>query len=231
MIPKLSLSQWGNLVLLSLCLILLLDHCLKGNQISRLTQEKNFLSDTMKTYKDKEGLNHSSIRVSTLSQSDLNQLQPGLLKEISRKTTVKPSGIKSYINAASETTQELRTYTIIHDTVYAGNDFAPSFKYHDKWIDIEGELLEDTVNLKYTIRDSLWFVTYWKHSGLFNKNLLIDGYSSDPNTKLTGIKAISLDKENNPVRLSLGPVLSMSLQNGQVKPTLGFGIQYNLIRF
>ncbi|HLZ89961.1 MAG TPA: DUF6549 family protein [Puia sp.] len=217
--------------MLGICCFLLLDRCGKQRTIAQLQNEKAFLTDTVVTYIDAGGLEHAAIPERTLTPSQVKALLPDQVKSLTGKLNAKISDFNNLVTATTQTSQVIETPTIAHDTVYAAGDFAPGFHYHDQWIDIEGTVLKDTVDLKYTIRDSLWFSTYWKRTGWFNKELLLDGFSADPHTTVTGIKGISLDKERRPVRLSLGPVFSYSLINGAFKPTVGVGLQYNLIRF
>ena len=227
---RLSLTQCIIIALCAVCCFLIFDRCKNQRTITQLSNEKAFIHDTVETYTDLNGLEHAAIPEVTLTASEVKSLLPAQSKSLTAKLGANLSDFKNLVTATTETTQSIETSAIVHDTVYAGNNTA-SFHYHDAWIDITGTVLKDTVDLKYSVRDSLWFSTYWKHTGLFKKELLMDGFSADPNTSLTGIKGISLDKERRPVRLSLGPVISYSLIGGQFKPTLGVGLQYNLIRF
>jgi hypothetical protein len=228
---RISLSQLLTIALVAVCCLLLLDRCGMQRKVAKLQNEKVYLHDTVETYLDAAGLEHSQIPEPTLTPSEVKDLLPEQAKSLSGKLGEKASDFKNLVTATTQTSQDIATPTIIHDTVYAGSDFAPGFHYRDQWIDIEGTVLKDTVDLKYTIRDSLWFTTYWKRTGWFSKELLLDGFSSDPHTNITGIKGINLDQERRPVRLSFGPVISYGLVNGQFKTTIGVGLQYNLIRF
>ena len=227
---NLSPSQWGVLALAIICCLLLFDRCGKQKTIAQLNNEKAFLHDTVETYVDAGGLEHAAIPERTLTASEVKTLLPEQSKSLTRKLGANLSDFQNLVTATTQTSQSIETPAIIHDTVFAGKD-ATTFHYRDAWIEIEGTMLKDTVDLHYTIRDSLWFSTYWKRTGWFKKELLLDGFSADPHTIMTGIKGISLDKERSPVRLSLGPVISYSLIGGQFKPTIGIGLQYNLIRF
>jgi hypothetical protein len=232
MLSKLHIGvpQLIIIVLSGICCFLLLDRCGKQKTIAQLNNEKAFIHDTVETYTDLNGLEHAALPEVTLTASEVKSLLPDQSKSLTDKLGANLSDFKNLVTATTETAQSIEVPAIVHDTVYTGNNTA-TFHYHDAWIDITGTVLKDTVDLQYSVRDSLWFSTYWKHTGLFKKELLMDGFSADPNTALTGIKGISLDKERRPVRLSLGPVISYSLIGGQFKPTLGVGLQYNLIRF
>lgn len=204
-------------VVMLLALLLLYREC--GSIVNPpLPEITSMDTPIIRHYQDREGLQHA---VTTIREN-----QTGApVTAISKKIAVNPAKIKQVTNAVtttSDTIPAIATHRVKDTTV---------FDYEDDWISIHG-VLHDSVQITYRMRDSIWLTAYQKRTGLFRKVTLLDGFSANPNTTITGLQSISLHTLNRrQARLSIGPSFGYHYAGGKFQWSAGIGIQYNFIRF
>jgi|GEM_PF-7102461 len=190
-------------------------------QQARISLLESSITETpiLKHYEDKSGLQHTVTPV--------KPVLPGTatIKNVISKTPI-PEKQVLHVTAAS---------TITRDTIFIKEQVKPAdtlqFDYEDKWISIHGKW-NDSLMLSYAMRDSIWFVNYWKKKGLFRKEEFMDGFSANPHTSISGLSAISTgSRKQAPMRISIGPSLGYHYAGGKFSWSVGVGIQYNIIRF
>ncbi|RAJ75528.1 hypothetical protein CLV59_109142 [Chitinophaga dinghuensis] len=203
----------------SILIVLLLFRSCK--QQARIALLEMNLTDTpiVKHYQDKSGLQHTVAPVMPVVKGY------AAVKQVISKTAVSEKQVQ-YITAAS---------VITRDTVYISKAVKTNdtlqFDYDDKWISIHGKW-NDSLILSYAMRDSIWFVNYWKKKGLFRREEFMDGFSANPHTSISGLTAISTGShQRKPMRISIGPSLGYHYAGGKFSWSVGVGIQYNIIRF
>lgn len=134
-----------------------------------------------------------------------------------------------------KTDSNKRDYTMTIDSwkgnttpLYIDADTTLSIHFEDKWLSIDGSLTDKPWT--YSIRDSLTFVSYYKKKGLFKKQLVLNAYSANPNTTITGLTAIDI-AQPKPKRIGIGLQAGYYYTGKAFVPAAGIGITYNIIRF
>lgn len=118
------------------------------------------------------------------------------------------------------------------DTVYVDSSSRYAFKYKDRWIDIAGTIGSESY-LNYITTDSLIVTGYSKKKGflgLGKKEVYIDAYSLNPNSRIKGIQGVRIIKERQK-RFGIGPYIGIGYDGDGWVPTVGLGANYSLIRF
>ncbi|MFB6454445.1 DUF6549 family protein [Chitinophaga sp. Hz27] len=190
-------------------------------QQARIALLELSLTDTpiVKHYQDKAGLEHAVTPVMPAGTG------VSTVNSIVEKTRIPLKQIQ-YVTTAA---------TITRDTIYIKNPIKTvdtiRFDYDDKWVSIHGSW-EDSLTLSYAMRDSIWFVHYRKKKGLFRKEEMMDGFSVNPHTSISGLSAINTGAHQRaPLRISIGPSLGYYYAGGRFSWSIGVGVQYNIIRF
>ena len=112
------------------------------------------------------------------------------------------------------------------DTLYIPV-YQKQFNYTDKWITIDGSILDSEVKLNWETRDHLEFILHRKRQGWFKPKLLyIDGKSQNPNTTITNLSNVQIGKERRK-RFGIGPYIGYGTRGVDI----GIGIHYSFIRF
>ncbi|WP_160711274.1 hypothetical protein [Chitinophaga solisilvae] len=186
-------------------------------QERQLTALRAATADTIRRYRDAAGRQHAVTPV-------VHTSPPAPVKKIMRQSGITEKNIREYTTAT----------TVTADTLPAiapqQTDTGFRFHYEDKWISILGQM-KDSLRISYQLRDSLWFVTWHRKAGLFRKVAYMDGFSANPHTVISGLKAIRTDRQAALLRVSIGPQIGWHYAGGKFRWSAGIGIQYNLIRF
>lgn len=164
---KLSSKTIVSLVLVALVVIFFIGvSCLaKGyrrakEEVSRLANNQVVLLSEIDRYKVADSLSAVQTAALRLSLNEYMSLYSSECETVRRlKSDIK--GLQGTINTQTETIKELKAQlrpVVVHDTILAVIDTMQCFDYSDKWIDVSGCVVDDTVSLSVTSRDELVIV-------------------------------------------------------------------------
>lgn len=105
------------------------------------------------------------------------------------------------------------------------------YRYRDPWLSLDYDADNNRVNLQYDA--SLHIVKYHKRKSLLgSKESFIDIFSDDPRVTINSVKRFTV-AEQRQKRLGLGihAGYSYSPLINSLMPTVGIGLQYNVIEF
>lgn len=176
----------------------------KENKLLKNNQE--MLLNSNKSYKVRDSLNAVNTKLLELKMSELEKYREEDMKLINDLNLSK-SQLEKIISLKTETINSLKAAlkdSIVRDTVTNQIDTLKCFNYKSVWIDIDGCMHKDSVNLQVKNREKLkvieslekkkfWFMKLpiW----LFGyKNKQLDIISLNPNTTVTNVEYISVRK-------------------------------------
>lgn len=180
-------------------------------KIKRLTEERDryrsnteILLQDVKTYQTKDSLNAIKVGNLELSLAEYKKYRADDLALIKTLQT-KNRDLERVTTTQMETINELRA-TVRDSVVYLPGDTVTTvlrcIEYSDKWVDIDGCIINNTFSGKIITRDSLLIaetVQYkrflgflWKTKKI--KNREIDVVSKNPATKILGVEFVTIEK-------------------------------------
>lgn len=176
----------------------------KENKLLKNNQE--VLLDSNKSYKVRDSLNAVNAKLLELKMSELKKYREEDL-ELINDLKLSKSQLEKIISLKTETINGLKAAlkdSIVRDTVTNQIDTLKCFNYKSVWIDVDGCMHKDSVNLQVKNREKLkvieslekkkfWFMKLpiW----LFGyKNKQLDVISLNPNTTITNVEYISVRK-------------------------------------
>lgn len=180
-------------------------------KIEKLTDERNryrgnteTLLQDVETYKTKDSLNAAKVGVLELKLSEFEKYRASDA-ELIKTLQTKNRDLERVTTTQMETINELRA-TVRDSVVYLPGDTVTTvlrcIEYSDKWVDIDGCIINNTFSGKIITRDSLlitetvqykrWLGFLWKTKRI--KNREFDIVSKNPHTKITGFEVITIEK-------------------------------------
>lgn len=180
-------------------------------KIKRLTEERDryrsnteILLQDVKTYQTKDSLNAIKVGNLELSLAEYQKYRADDLALIKTLQT-KNRDLERVTTTQMETINELRA-TVRDSVVYLPGDTVTTvlrcIEYSDKWVDLDGCIINNTFSGKIITRDSLLIaetVQYkrflgflWKTKKI--KNREIDVVSKNPATKILGVEFVTIEK-------------------------------------
>ena len=180
-------------------------------KIKRLTDERDkyrnnteTLLQDVRTYQTKDSLNAAKVGNLELTLSEYKKYRAddaALIKSLQTKNR----DLQRVTTAQMETIKELRA-NVRDSIVYLPGDTVTTvlrcIEYSDKWVDFDGCIINNTFSGKIITRDSLlitesvqykrWLGFLWKTKRI--KNREFDIVSKNPNSKITGFEAITIEK-------------------------------------
>lgn len=180
------------------------------SRIKRLTDERDkYRSNTetllqdVRTYQTKDSLNAAKVGNLELKLSEYKKYRAddaALIKSLQTKNR----DLQRVTTAQIETINELRA-NVRDSIVYLPGDTTTVLRcieYSDKWVDLDGCIINNTFSGKIITRDSLLIaetVQYkrflgflWKTKKI--KNREIDVVSKNPATKILGVEFVTIEK-------------------------------------
>jgi len=181
------------------------------SRIKRLTDERDkYRSNTetllqdVRTYQTKDSLNAAKVGNLELKLSEYKKYRAddaALIKSLQTKNR----DLQRVTTAQMETINELRA-NVRDSIVYLPGDTVTTvlrcIEYSDKWVDLDGCIINNTFSGKIITRDSLlitesvqykrWLGFLWKTKRI--KNREFDIVSKNPNSKITGFEVITIEK-------------------------------------
>lgn len=180
-------------------------------KIKRLTEERDryrsnteILLQDVKTYQTKDSLNAIKVGNLELSLAEYKKYRADDLALI-KTLQVKNRDLQRVTTAQMKTINELRA-NVRDSIVYLPGDTVTTvlrcIEYSDKWVDLDGCIINNTFSGKIITRDSLlitesvqykrWLGFLWKTKRI--KNREFDIVSKNPNSKITGFEVITIEK-------------------------------------
>ena len=180
-------------------------------KIKRLTEERDryrsnteILLQDVKTYQTKDSLNAIKVGNLELSLAEYKKYRADDLALIKTLQT-KNRDLERVTTTQMETINELRA-TVRDSVVYLPGDTVTTvlrcIEYSDKWVDLDGCIINNTFSGKIITRDSLlitesvqykrWLGFLWKTKKI--KNRQIDVVSKNPATKILGVEFVTIEK-------------------------------------
>lgn len=180
-------------------------------KIKRLADERDkYRSNTetllqdVRTYQTKDSLNAAKVGNLELKLSEYKKYRAddaALIKSLQTKNR----DLQRVTTAQMETINELRA-NVRDSIVYLPGDTVTTvlrcIEYSDKWVDLDGCIINNTFSGKIITRDSLlitesvqykrWLGFLWKTKRI--KNREFDIVSKNPNSKITGFEVITIEK-------------------------------------
>lgn len=181
------------------------------SRIKRLTDERDkYRSNTetllqdVRTYQTKDSLNAAKVGNLELKLSEYKKYRAddaALIKSLQTKNR----DLQRVTTAQMKTINELRA-NVRDSIVYLPGDTVTTvlrcIEYSDKWVDLDGCIINNTFSGKIITRDSLlitetvqykrWLGFLWKTKRI--KNREFDIVSKNPHTKITGFEVITIEK-------------------------------------
>jgi hypothetical protein len=185
------------LILSALLLLFYIKSC-------RLERELHAQPEPQIVYVDKKGNTHVDQKVVEGKVSSFVNTD-----SIKALTGIKKRNIKGVTEIAITGSDSLRTAVV-----------DKKFTYKDEKIEIDGHLFGDSVNIKYTWKDTVGIVQHEKGG-----ETRID--VSTTNSQVVDLKSVKTKTPRNK-RFGIGPAIGVNVYG---KPIFGVTIQYSLIRF
>lgn len=225
-----SIALYGSFFILILLGLAALKSLFEPAQVltnvERITQIRD---DSITYWKDQYNREHAEKLMAQGQYAELRVVYGPFMDSILVSLNIQKDAIKSIAAVGLKNSGEL---TARIDTQYVDSSAYYSFKYKDRWLDMDGTL-SDMARIKYTSRDSLIVTGYTKKTGflgLGKKETYIDAYSLNPNSKITGLTGMMVLKERQK-RFGLGPFVGIGWSGNGIVPTVGVGLNYSLIKF
>jgi len=176
-----------------------------------------------KRWKTENGLNILRVNSLAVTKGALEAYNQDLKKEL-KAAKIKLSQITKQTEVTTKTegsvTPKTDTVWSVRDSITGvRSDSLVNFKFVDKFLTLKGEI-KPRFYIQYEIRDSLRLMWTFERDGFLRpKKLLLTAYSSNPNTKITGIKDFEIREK--PKRFFVGIGGSFGYNGNKFVPTVG----------
>mgnify|MGYP006269250035 CR=1 FL=1 len=195
-------------------------------------------SDTLKYYRDKSKIEHARAEsqiidakaVELIYQDTLDKL--GKLYGVSKKDVQGWSNMALFYKGKFETELHNTKIIQIHDTINGRDTIIASnaleASYHDSTIAANIWLNGNDITVDWTVVDSIELVQYSKKMHWYGgKKFYIDGHAHNKSCHINGLQNVEIQgKEPSRIGVSVFGGLDINL-----KPTIGVGLSYSIIRF
>lgn len=181
------------------------------------------VADTAQYYEDKYGRSKAEIISLETELEVLKVAHKDMFDSLRSQFDLKIKDIESVITVGLKQSRvlEVPVYDtlIATDTITQTTGYAKSFDHQDRWLDINGALYGDYLNLNYTSYDSLSIVQQRLRGGIKTSIL-----SHNPNTVLRGVTSFTVKKDK---RLGVGAFAGpAATTKGLVPFAVGVGVLY-----
>lgn len=176
---------------------------LTGERDKYRTNTETLLHDVSR-YQTKDSLNAAKVGVLELKLSEFERYRASDA-ELIKTLQTKNRDLERVTTTQMETINELRA-NVRDSIVYLPGDTVTTvlrcIEYSDKWVDLDGCIINNTFSGKIITRDSLlitesvqykrWLGFLWKTKKI--KNREIDVVSKNPATKILGVEFVTIEK-------------------------------------
>lgn len=176
------------------------DRLLTNQEI--LMTKNDFLLSESRKYKLSDSLNAIQVNELKLTLDEYKKFKKKDLETI-KKLKIDKNELQKVIDTQAETINKIST--ALCDTVIMYRDsmvLVKAFSYKSKWTDVNGIIKKDSVQLKIKNREELTVVEtverkrflgfLWKTNKIKSKK--VDVFSKNPNTTITEVSNISIEK-------------------------------------
>lgn len=176
---------------------------LTGERDKYRTNTETLLQDVSR-YQTKDSLNAAKVGVLELKLSEFEKYRASDA-ELIKTLQTKNRDLERVTTTQMETINELRA-TVRDSVVYLPGDTVTTvlrcIEYSDKWVDLDGCIINNTFSGKIITRDSLLITETVQYKRFLNflwktkriKNREFDIVSKNPNSKITGFEVITIEK-------------------------------------
>ena len=204
----------------------------KVGKLQYTKEDISALQDTIKVWKDKDGKNHAKISVleyeSTKHFLDLDtkkgeiwELQQ-LVKEYKKK--LKNKGSVTIITDETVYEEEKKK---IPDKAFRGLSIFDTISNNYVWSSFGFK--NDSSYFKLKVYNKYSLIIAEESQGWFKPNkTYVEVINDNPYTETKGVRTFLVSQK--PKKWGLGPNVSLGY-NGEFKPYIGFGVQYNLMQW
>ena len=199
------------------------------------------LNDTLKTWKDKDSLSHAKVQIiETERTKDFLSLQSKDEDIIKLQKTVKQyeKQIKnqgSVTNFASET-KIITKDSLVTDSVCGKCSFY--FSNSNPWYSVDASIHptetsnQVSLSLDLKVKNEYSVIIGEEKQGLFKKpKPFVEVLNHNPYSETESLKTYQVSNNVRVKRFGIGPNISAGLDDKGFSWFIGFGLQYNLIRF
>ena len=181
--------------------------------------------DSTSFWKDSLGRMHAQKRNIEADLASIRTLYHLQLDSLTTALEVKESALQAVIITKSSASGRVIPKV---DTVLVDSSVGYRFRYNDKWLALDGVIAKEPY-ISYQFQDSLVLTTYSKKVGWFRKETYVDGYSLNPNVRITNITGIRVSTQNTS-RIGFGPYVGYGWNGRQWQVTAGVSVHYSLIK-
>jgi hypothetical protein len=232
---KLTERLQGNIALFITCLLaaaatwlLCAKSCKDSETAGSRERQREIANTPVKHYKDDNGTEHAQKGMVAEDYHALIDYYASVIDSQAALLKVKPKYIKGVVAAGIESNGSING--TVEDYVADVKPCPDSLEFNNAWDSISVREREGIWMADYKIRDSIVITQFLKKKGWFKKELILDAYSLNPNTRITGLTGVKIDLPK-PKRFGIGPVILVTYKDGRFVPVAGIGAQFNLIRF
>ena len=199
------------------------------------------LNDTLKTWKDKDSLSHAKIQIiETERTKDFLSLQSKDEEIIKLQKTVKQyeKQIKnqgSVTNFASET-KIITKDSLVTDSVCGKCSFY--FSNSNPWYSVDASIYPTetpnqlSLSLDLKVKNEYSVIIGEEKQGLFKKpKPFVEVLNHNPYSETKSLKTYQVSNNVRVKRFGIGPNISAGFDDKGFSWFIGFGLQYNLIKF
>lgn len=176
---------------------------LTGERDKYRTNTETLLQEVSR-YQTKDSLNAAKVGVLELKLSEFEKYRASDA-ELIKTLQTKNRELERVTTTQMETINELRA-TVRDSVVYLPGDTVTTvlrcIEYSDKWVDLDGCIINNTFSGKIITRDSLLITETVQYKRFLNflwktkkiKNRQIDVVSKNPATKILGVEFVTIEK-------------------------------------
>lgn len=211
------------IVILLIVVFFLLKQCrTEQKENKNLSQELAYLNDTLIYVRLDNGFLQAEKHSAQLTVEQLQATNGNLIREIKGLKAKNIEGITEVTSVTRDT-----VFASIRDTMVDSIQ-SQEFTFEDRWLSLDGLIVDRDVRIHYESRDSLSLIKYWKKPDkglkLFKKKeLFINIMSYNENSTITGVKDVTISQPKTS-RLGWGLNLSYGFTVPELKPNLHIGI-------
>lgn len=209
------------LAILSIIIIILL---LRPNYKNDYLLTKGMLEDSISYYMNKDGMQVAKIQsLESVNKKDFLRIktQDSTITALQKLVKSNKKGVQYTI---LETKLVLNDTVNMYDTVFVVNNDTVKincYKYNNKWVALD--VCKDSLNLQVENGQSLVF-------GYDKRKPFVEVVNTNPYMRTTNLRSYNV--KIKPKRFGIGVNISYSINSKlQVLPSIGVGLQYNIIRF
>jgi hypothetical protein len=121
------------------------------------------------------------------------------------------------------------------DTTRRG-DTTATISHNDEFSTFTTATVDNMESINYKIRVPIVLAPYWQRKHKFcgirygKIEHFIDGYSTNPNVTIDSLSDIRIIQKN-PGRFGIGPYVGMEFDGSKFRPSVGFSVHYDIVRW